>query len=35
MEHNFKWKNNGKTKTMYRIRTRPEIIRLAAVIKKR
>ena len=34
MEHNFKWKNNGKTKLCIGLGTRPEIIRLAAVIKR-
>ena len=34
MEHNFKWKNDGRTKVMIGCGTRPEIIRLAAVIKK-
>ena len=34
MEHNFKWKNNGRTKVMIGCGTRPEIIRLAAVIKR-
>ena len=34
MEHNFKWKNNGRTKIMIGCGTRPEIIRLAAVIKR-
>ena len=34
MEHNFKWKNNGKTKLCIGLGTRPEIIRLAAVINK-
>ena len=34
MEHNFKWKNNGRTKVMIGCGTRPEIIRLAAVINK-
>lgn len=33
VEHNFKWKNNGRTKVMIGCGTRPEIIRLAAVIK--
>ena len=28
------WKNNGKIKLMIIVGTRPEIIRLAAVIKK-
>lgn len=31
MEHNFKWKNDGRTKVMIGCGTRPEIIRLAAV----
>ena len=30
MEHNFKWKDNGKTKLCIGLGTRPEIIRLAA-----
>lgn len=34
MEYNFKWKNNGKTKLCIGLGTRPEIIRLAAVIKR-
>ena len=34
MEHNFKWKNDGRTKIMIGCGTRPEIIRLAAVIKR-
>ena len=34
MEHNFKWKNNGRTKLCIGLGTRPEIIRLAAVIKR-
>ena len=34
MEHNFKWKNDGRTKVMIGCGTRPEIIRLAAVIKR-
>ena len=34
LEHNFKWKNNGRTKVMIGCGTRPEIIRLAAVIKR-
>ena len=33
VEHNFQWKNNGRTKVMIGCGTRPEIIRLAAVIK--
>lgn len=33
MEHNFKWKEDGRTKVMIGCGTRPEIIRLAAVIK--
>ena len=33
VEHNFKWKNDGRTKVMIGCGTRPEIIRLAAVIK--
>ena len=34
MEHNFTWKNDGRTKVMIGCGTRPEIIRLAAVIKR-
>lgn len=34
MEHNFKWKNNGRTKLCIGLGTRPEIIRLAAVIRR-
>lgn len=34
MDYNFKWKNNGKTKLCIGLGTRPEIIRLAAVIKR-
>ena len=34
MEHNFKWKDNGKTKLCIGLGTRPEIIRLAAVIRR-
>ena len=34
VEYNFKWKNNGRTKLCIGLGTRPEIIRLAAVIKK-
>ena len=34
VEHNFTWKNNGRTKVMIGCGTRPEIIRLAAVIKR-
>ena len=34
MEYNFKWKNNGRTKLCIGLGTRPEIIRLAAVIKR-
>ena len=34
VEHNFQWKNNGRTKVMIGCGTRPEIIRLAAVIKR-
>ena len=34
MEHDFKWKNNGKLKVCLGLGTRPEIIRLAAVIKR-
>ena len=34
VEHNFKWKNNGRTKLCIGLGTRPEIIRLAAVIKR-
>ena len=33
MENNFKWQNNGKIKLCVGLGTRPEIIRLAAVIK--
>ena len=31
MEHNFTWKNDGRTRVMIGCGTRPEIIRLAAV----
>ena len=34
MEHNFKWQENGKLKLCIGLGTRPEIIRLAAVIKR-
>ena len=34
MEPNFKWKTNGRTKIIIGCGTRPEIIRLAAVIKR-
>ena len=34
MEHNFTWKNDGRTKVMIGCGTRPEIIRLSAVINK-
>ena len=34
VEYNFKWKNNGRTKLCIGLGTRPEIIRLAAVIKR-
>ena len=34
IEHNFEWKNDGRTKVMIGCGTRPEIIRLAAVIKR-
>lgn len=34
VEHKFKWKNDGRTKVMIGCGTRPEIIRLAAVIKR-
>lgn len=34
MEHNFTWKNDGRLKIMIVCGTRPEIIRLAAVIKR-
>ena len=34
MKHNFTWKNNGRTKLCIGLGTRPEIIRLAAVIKR-
>lgn len=33
MDYKFEWKNNGKTKLCIGLGTRPEIIRLAAVIK--
>ena len=33
MDYSFSWKNNGRTKVMIGCGTRPEIIRLAAVIK--
>ena len=32
--HDCKWKDNGKLKLLIIVGTRPEIIRLAAVIKK-
>ena len=31
MEHNFKWKNDGRTKVMIGCGTRPEIIRYQAL----
>ena len=34
MKHNFTWKNDGRLKIMVVYGTRPEIIRLAAVIKR-
>ena len=34
VEHNFKWKNGGRLKIMIGCGTWPEIIRLAAVIKR-
>ena len=34
MDYSFSWKNNGRTKVMIGCGTRPEIIRLAAVIKR-
>ena len=34
MNCNFKWKNNGKIKLCIGLGTRPEIIRLAADIKR-
>ena len=34
MEHKFEWKNDGSLKLCIGLGTRPEIIRLAAVIKK-
>ena len=34
IENNFKWQNNGKIKLCIGLGTRPEIIRLAAVIKR-
>lgn len=34
MDYKFEWKNNGKTKLCVGLGTRPEIIRLAAVIKR-
>ena len=34
MDHNVSFKNNGKLKLLIIVGTRPEIIRLAAVIKK-
>jgi len=34
MEHSFKWKNNGRLKLMIGCGTRPEIIRLSAIIKQ-
>ena len=32
--HNFKWKENGKLKLLIVVGTRPEIIRLACVMKQ-
>ena len=32
IDYKFKWKNDGRTKVMIGCGTRPEIIRLAAVI---
>ena len=34
IDYKFKWKNDGRTKVMIGCGTRPEIIRLAAVIKR-
>ena len=34
IKHNFKWRNNGRLKICLGLGTRPEIIRLAAVIKR-
>ena len=34
VDYCFSWKNNGRTKVMIGCGTRPEIIRLAAVIKR-
>lgn len=34
MKHTFEWKNDGKTKICVGLGTRPEIIRLAAVIRR-
>lgn len=34
MSYDFKWKNNGAIKRMIVCGTRPEIIRLAAVMKR-
>lgn len=34
MDYKFEWENNGKTKLCIGLGTRPEIIRLAAVIKR-
>ena len=34
VEHNFKWKNDSRLKIMIGAGTRPEIIRLAAVMKR-
>lgn len=33
-EHNFPWKNDGRLKIMIGCGTRPEMIRLAAVMKR-
>ena len=34
MMYDFKWKNNGAIKLLIIVGTRPEIIRLAATIKR-
>ena len=34
VEHKFQWKNDGRLKIMIGCGTRPEIIRLAAVMKR-
>lgn len=34
VEHNFKWKNDGKLKLCIGLGTRPEIIRSAAIMKR-